>query len=86
MRRVMIHPSDYKNIFQAVERAFDLFPVKIKGKKVLIKPNVLRASDANEGITTHPSLLRSVVEIVEKMEPSSTSVGYNPVLFSYGAN
>jgi len=86
MQRVMIQPSDYKNISQAVERAFDLFPVKIKGKKVLIKPNVLRASDANEGITTHPSLLRSVVESVEKMEPASISVGDNPGLFSYGAN
>ena len=86
MQRVMIQPSDYTNIAQAVERAFELFPVKIKGKKVLIKPNVLRASYANEGITTHPSLLRSVVESVEKMEPASISVGDNPGLFSYGAN
>ena len=86
MHRVMIHPSDYNNVSQAVKRAFDLFPIQVKGKKVLVKPNVLRKSDAAEGIVTHPSLLRSVVEHVEKMEPSSLSVGDNPGLYSYGDN
>ena len=83
MHRVMIHPSDYNNVSQAVTRAFDLFPIQVKGKKVLIKPNVLRGSDATEGIVTHPSLLRAVVERVEKMVPSSLSVGDNPGLYSY---
>ncbi len=86
MYRVMIQPSDYANISKAVERAFELFPVQIKARKVLIKPNVLRSSDVNEGIVTNPALLRAVVEKVETLKPASLIVGDNPGLMSYGAN
>ncbi len=86
MSRVLIHPATYENIRQAVERVFELFPIKVQGRKVLIKPNVLRASQAGEGIVTHPALLRAVVEEVEGMGPASLIVGDNPGLFSYGAN
>ena len=82
----MIHPASYQNLRQAVERAFDLFPMEFNGKRVLIKPNVLRASEAKEGIVTHPAVLRAVVEKVESMTPASIVVGDNPGLFSYGAN
>ena len=54
MKRVLIEPADYGNVNRAVDRAFDCFPLAITGKKVLIKPNVLRASEAHEGIVTHP--------------------------------
>jgi len=86
MSKVMIHPASYENIRQAVDRAFELFPVTITGKKVLIKPNVLRSSEAKEGIVTNPAVLRAVVEKVETMDPTSIIVGDNPGLFSYGAN
>ena len=86
MVRVMIHPSDYESVRQAVDRAFELFPVQVRGRKILIKPNVLRASEAREGIVTHPALLRAVVEKVEEMGPASLVVGDNPGIFSYGDN
>ncbi len=86
MSKVMIHPANYENVRQAVNRAFELFPLKLKGKRVLIKPNVLRASEPNEGIVTHPSVLKAVVEKVETMDPKSIIVGDNPGLFNYGAN
>lgn len=86
MSEVMIHPATYETVRQAVDRAFELFPLELQGKKVLIKPNVLRASEANEGIVTHPSVLRAVVEKVEAMGPASIVVGDNPGLFNYGAN
>lgn len=86
MTKVMIHPADYDNVRSAVDLAFKLFPVQLAGKKVLIKPNVLRSSEANEGIVTHPAVLLSVVEKVEEMGPSSIVVGDNPGLFNYGAN
>ena len=86
MTRVMIQPATYENVRQAVDRAFDLFPVKIAGLRVLIKPNVLRASEAEEGIVTHPSVLAAVVDKVEEMGPASLIVGDNPGLFSYGDN
>ena len=78
MHRVMIYPSSYDSCRQAVDRAFELFPRKIAGKKVVIKPNVLRSSRAEEHIVTHPSVLRAVVEKVEAMSPASLVVGDNP--------
>ena len=83
---VMIHPASYENVSRAVARVFEIFPKKIYGKKVLIKPNVLRESEATEGIVTHPAVLHAVVEEVEKKEPAEIIVGDNPGLFSYGAN
>lgn len=86
MHQVMIHPATYDTARAAVNRAFDLFPKDLKGKKVLIKPNVLRASQADEGIVTHPAVLAAVVDKVETLRPASITVGDNPGLFSYGAN
>jgi len=86
MSRVMIHPASYENVRLAVERVFELFPIAIKGKKVFIKPNVLRSSTASENIVTNPSVLRAVIEKVQAMDPDSIIVGDNPGLFSYGAN
>jgi uncharacterized protein (DUF362 family)/Pyruvate/2-oxoacid:ferredoxin oxidoreductase delta subunit len=86
MSKVMIHPAAYDNVRSAVDRAFELFPVECQGKKVLIKPNVLRASEAREGIVTNPAVLRAVVEKVETMNPALIVVGDNPGLFNYGAN
>jgi uncharacterized protein (DUF362 family)/NAD-dependent dihydropyrimidine dehydrogenase PreA subunit len=82
----MIHPTDYEHIQAAVEHAFALFPLQLAGKKVLIKPNVLRASEAAEGIVTNPALLKAVVEKVETLSPASIWVGDNPGLFNYGDN
>ncbi|MEW6113718.1 MAG: DUF362 domain-containing protein, partial [Thermodesulfobacteriota bacterium] len=86
MAKVMIHPATYDNVREAVDRAFEIFPKDVQGKKVLIKPNVLRASQASEGIVTNPHVLRAVVEKVETLRPGSLIVGDNPGLFSYGAN
>ncbi len=86
MSKVMIHPATYENVHQAVDLAFELFPLKLRDKKVLIKPNVLRASEAKEGIVTNPAVLSAVVGKVEIMGAASIVVGDNPGLFSYGAN
>jgi len=84
--KVMIHPATYENVHKAVVRAFDHFTLKLKGKKVFIKPHALRASAAKERIGTHPSVLRAVVDQVESMGPASIVVGDNPGIFGYGAN
>ncbi|MBU2498964.1 MAG: DUF362 domain-containing protein [Proteobacteria bacterium] len=86
MSKVMIHPATYAHVREAVDRAFELFPLHLAGKKVLIKPNALRASDPEEGIITHPAVLRAVVEKVETQGPASIVVGDNPGLQYYGAN
>lgn len=86
MSKVMIHPATYETVSQAVQCAFETFPMELRGKKVLLKPNVLRSSDVKEGIVTHPAVLRAVVEKVESMGPASLMVGDNPGIMSYGAN
>jgi uncharacterized protein (DUF362 family)/NAD-dependent dihydropyrimidine dehydrogenase PreA subunit len=58
----------------------------LSGKKILIKPNALRTSKADEAIVTHPSVLRAVVEKVETLDPAAIIVGDNPGVASYGAN
>ena len=82
----MIHPATYENCREAVDRAFELFPQNISGKKIVIKPNVLRTSTADEHIVTNPALLRAVVEKIEEMSPAEIVVGDNPGLFNYGDN
>jgi uncharacterized protein (DUF362 family)/NAD-dependent dihydropyrimidine dehydrogenase PreA subunit len=82
----MTHPATYETVRPAVDRAFGLFPLQVEGKSVLIKPNVLRASGPEEGVTTHPALVRAVVEKIESMSPASIVVGDNPGLYAYGAN
>lgn len=84
--KVLIHPSTYETVREAVDRAFELFAPEMTGRKVMIKPNVLRSSEAGEGIVTHPAVLRAVVEAVERRKPSSLIVGDNPGIFSYGDN
>jgi uncharacterized protein (DUF362 family)/Pyruvate/2-oxoacid:ferredoxin oxidoreductase delta subunit len=86
MSKVLIHPATYEQVRPAVDRAFEVFPLDLRGKKVLIKPNVLRAATAAEGITTHPAVLRAVVDKVESLGPAAILVGDNPGLFDYGAN
>ncbi len=85
MTKVMIEPSDYANVRVAVDRAFEIFPQTLGGKKVLIKPNALRTSNAEEAIVTNPKVLRAVVDKVESMEPAEIIVGDNSGLFNYGA-
>jgi uncharacterized protein (DUF362 family)/NAD-dependent dihydropyrimidine dehydrogenase PreA subunit len=86
MYRVMIQPASYDNCQGAVDRAFENFPQEIAGKKVVIKPNVLRISNADEHIVTHPSVLRAVINKVETLAPSEIIVGDNPGLHAYGDN
>jgi len=86
MHRVMAHPAGYDNCYEAVDRAFDLFPLELTGKKILVKPNALRASDPEQGIVTHPAVLRAVVERLETSKPGEIIVGDNPGMMSYGAN
>ncbi len=86
MHRVTLQQASYDNCRVAVNKAFEAFPLEIKARKVLIKPNVLRASEAHEHIVTHPSVLRAVVEKVEELSPSQIVVGDNPGIFSYGDN
>ena len=86
MHRVMVHPASYENCRVAITRIFELFPLEIKDKKVLVKPNVVLASSPDQGIVTHPALILAIVNKLEELGPSDIIVGDNPGLLGYGAN
>jgi len=86
MDKVLIHPASYDIVREAVDLAFTHFPQRLASKRVLIKPNVLRSAAPKEGITTHPAVLRAVVDRVAEESPGEIIVGDNPGLFNYGAN
>ena len=86
MKKVLIHPATYQHLNESIDRIFEIFPLDLAGKKVLLKPNVLRASTSAEGIVTNPAVLAAVIEKVESFKPASLIVGDNPGVFGYGDN
>ena len=83
---VMIRSAEYDTCQQVVDEIFARFDPPLAGKKVVIKPNVLRGSKPHEGVTTHPAILQAVLCAVEARSPASITVGDNPGASSYGAN
>jgi uncharacterized protein (DUF362 family)/NAD-dependent dihydropyrimidine dehydrogenase PreA subunit len=61
----------YNNVQKAVFQCLDEIPEikqRITSKtKVLVKVNLLRGNSPNDAITTHPSVVRAVVEYLQKM-------------------
>src|SRR5512147_2982531 len=82
---VLIFDSDYSRIGEAVEKVLETFPLPWKGKRVLIKPNMLGPYPPEKGITTHPALMRSLVTSL-KRRGVVCWVGDNPGLSGYAAN
>ncbi|MFP4266912.1 MAG: DUF362 domain-containing protein [Spirochaetaceae bacterium] len=60
---------------EAVHRAGGL---DIEGKRVLLKPNILRDADPGRAITTHPEILRSVIRVCSARGASEILVGDSP--------
>ncbi len=86
MHKVLIQPATYQDCRPAVEAALAGFPQQVRGRKILVKPNVLRGGVPEEAITTHPAVLRAVVECLHDLGATDIIVGDNPGLMGYGAN
>jgi len=77
--------SDYAGCAEAVEQAFAAFPLDVKGKKVAVKVNALRACDPDlEAIVTHPALVTAVIRHLETLGPARIVVGDSVGTESYG--
>ena len=79
---LFIKCDDYSEALEtAVERSFNeaewLTPEILKGKKVLIKPNMLTDRTPEQAVTTHPEFLRQVIRNLKKCEAHLT-VGDSP--------
>ncbi|MDC7220087.1 MAG: DUF362 domain-containing protein [Spirochaetales bacterium] len=68
-----------KKITEQLKRLPELtdFP-DVKGKRVLLKPNLLSGSAPEKAVTTHPEVLRGVIELMKSLEASSVVVGDSP--------
>lgn len=78
MHRVMVEPATYENCRRAVAKAFEIFAPEVRAKTVLVKPNVLRAAEPREAITTHPAVVKAVVEYLQASGAGRIIVGDNP--------
>jgi uncharacterized protein (DUF362 family) len=71
--------------YTEVKRALDItveksdFP-NVKGKKVLLKPNILSDSEPEKCITTHPEVLRGVIRLMKERGTAEIYVGDSPAL------
>jgi len=50
----------------------------IKGKKVLLKPNMLSGSEPEKAVTTHPAFVKAALRVLQKREPRIIYVGDSP--------
>lgn len=52
----------------------------IKGKSVLIKPNIGRNVHVGKGINTHPEAIAGVIEVLQQNGASKIAIGESPIL------
>ena len=85
MSRVLVEESSYERCREAVDKAFALFPVAIRGKRVAVKVNALKAGDPDaQAFVTHYRVLEAVVQKLESLAPAEIMVGDSVGTESYG--
>ena len=85
MSKVLVEESSYERCREAVDKAFALFPVAIRGKRVAVKVNALKAGDPDrQAFVTHYKILKAVIERLETLKPSQILVGDSVGTESYG--
>ncbi len=82
--RVFCAEASYDvSLQQLVEEVFATFPRNWQGKNVLVKPNILASHPPESAVTTHPALVRSVVNVLKDLG-AQVIVGDNPGVGGYG--
>jgi uncharacterized protein (DUF362 family)/NAD-dependent dihydropyrimidine dehydrogenase PreA subunit len=82
--RVMILDAAYDaSMERVVAEALGEFSLDWKGKRALVKPNILAPYAPEAGVTTHPTLVRAVVRQLRE-RGAEVLVGDSPGLSGYG--
>ena len=71
---------DRENIYNSVKESVNLaggFEF-VRGKKVLLKPNLLAPSKPEQSVTTHPEVVRAVIKLAYENGAESVAVGDSP--------
>ena len=85
LKDVLIIPASYHSLEEAVAEVFRAFPLELKGKKVLLKPNMVGAYPPERAVTTHPGFISACCSYLKKAGARVT-VGDNPGVMGYGQN
>ncbi|MFQ5455830.1 MAG: DUF362 domain-containing protein [Nitrospirota bacterium] len=63
--------DDYNKVYSSVKKSIELIGMMERvvkpGDKVLVKPNLLSAKSPEKGVTTHPSLVKAVIQLVKEL-------------------
>jgi len=74
---------DLGRLEQGMREVLEAFPLELKGKSVLVKPNLLGPWPAESGIVTHPMVVKAMVDTL-KARGARVQVGDNPGVRGYG--
>jgi len=79
MVQVIISDTLNNEIYKIIDEVFEKYKVinKIKGKKVLVKPNILGPFPPERGVTTDPKLISAIVKNLKKCKAKEIIVGDN---------
>lgn len=77
MSSVLAVTATYTDLADSVTKILDTYPLEVKDKTVLLKPNALRGSYPEAHVTTHPALVREVRVQLER-RGARVLVGDNP--------
>lgn len=83
--RILVLNGDYRRMDETIEAILQTFAFPWENRRVLIKPNMLGPHAPEKGITTHPSMIRSLVKSLKKRH-AQCLVGDNPGMGGYTAN
>ena len=85
MSKVLVMDSSYENCREAVDRAFEMFPIDVRGKKVAVKMNALKACDPDQlAMVTNYRLLAEILKKLESLNPGEIVAGDSVGTESYG--
>lgn len=73
----------FENVFTSLKRVCEFANMpSVKGKKVLIKPNILSDAKPEDCITTNPEVVRATIRLLKEKGANEVFVGDSPGLHS----
>lgn len=82
---MLLCDADYTHMAEGIDAVLRTFARDWRGKKVLVKPNLLGAFLPERGVTTHPAVVNAVVKWLGA-HGAKIVVGDNPGHIGYGIN
>lgn len=85
MAKIIVRRGTYEDADQVIPELLEPFPFDWAGARVLLKPNILRPSKPEEGITTHPAVVRALLNRLKELG-AEVQVGDTGGVEGYGMN